>query len=120
MISRTKNTFDMYTAIRKFDKPLRLLATTEKYDPLNKETLQSILEGLNTIPLCSNTRGFTASSNQLAAIRKNVKAINVINDALEETNTWFIEEELTDSIINRYAALTENLNTQLDYYKRGK
>lgn len=110
----------MYTAIRKLDKPLRLLATTEKCDPLTKETLQSILEDLNNVPLCSNTRGFTASNNQLAAIHKNVKAINVINDALKETNTWFTEEELTNSIINRYAVLTKNLNTQLDYYKRGK
>jgi hypothetical protein len=120
MISRTKNTMEMCTKMKRFDKEMRVLVSTVKHAPFSEKELRTILDELNSVPLCVNTRGFTASTNQLAMIRRNIRAIDSVNALIKKIPAWSDEQALTNSIFNRYRILTENLNKQLGYYKRGK
>lgn len=120
MISRTKNTMEMCTKMKRFDEEMKILASAVRPEPLSKKELRTILDELNNISLCVNSRGFTASPNQLSMIRKNIRSVNSVNALVKKVPAWSDEQALTNSIFNRYRILTENLNKQLGYYKRGK
>lgn len=116
-MSRTKNTYEMYTKVRSFDVPLKRLLNAFNPSLLTDDELRVILNGLMSIKLVSNRRGYTASREQIRVMERNINVIGTICKGLLKLERVVMSDSLLSMVIRRYEDLTLNLNKQIGYYK---
>lgn len=110
MMSRTKNTYDMYTAVRKHDVILHRV--TKQSD----DTLQSVLDSLNEITLHSSQRGYVATTSQIKLMKRNILAIRKLSATLSKLALYSDKASLLSKISYRYRLIATNLYRQYEMY----